>query len=284
MMRIYQLLSPPTIAAAILLAPQLVTAQSAHSNQPAPAAQAPATQGGAYTRSDTTGRPAVPSSTVDYTKPMERLFQAAQRLREAVQAMAQQPAGERRNQAMAGAREALLQVQQAMVQLPPELRTQQNYGDAQARLGETQKALQGDQADTQKAQAAVDAYLVLVPKLQPSVAAVSMAGVPLQRVSGLIGTDLIGPSGDKVAEIENFLVDRNSQVRAVVAEWGGFLGIGDHEALVPIDRIRLGAADGDRARTSLTREQLEKSPPFDRDRLADYGREHGWGDGLRWYR
>ena len=284
MMKIYQLLSPPAVAAAILLAPQLAAAQSAQSNQPAPAARAPDTQGGAYTRSETTGRPAVPNATVDYTKPMERLFQAAQRLREAVQAMAQQPAGERRNKAMDQAREALLQTQQAMVQLPPELRTEKNYGDAQAHLGETQKALQGDQSDMQRAQAAVDAYLVLVPKLQPSAAAASVASVPLQRVSSLIGTDLIGPSGDKVAEIENFLVDRNSQVRAVVTEWGGFLGIGEHEALVPVDRIQLGAADGDRARTSLNREQLEKLPPFDRDRLADYGREHGWGDGLRWYR
>lgn len=284
MMTIHQVLSVPAITATILLAPQLAAAQSAQTNQQAPAVQAPAAPGGAFTRPETTGRPAVPSTGIDYTKPMERLFQAAQRLREAVQGMAQQPAGERRNQAMAQAREALLHAQQAMVQLPPGLRTDQNYRDAEARLGETQQALQGDRADPQRAQASVDAYLVLVPKLQAGAATASAAGVPLQRVSSLIGTDLIGPSGDKVAEIENFLVDGNSQVRAVVAEWGGFLGIGDREALVPVDSIQLGAAGGDRARTSLTREQLEKMPRFDRDRLADYGRENGWGDGLRWYR
>ena len=39
--------------------------------------------------------------------------------------MAQQPAGERRNQAAQQAREALLETQQAMVMLPPDLRTAQ---------------------------------------------------------------------------------------------------------------------------------------------------------------
>lgn len=115
--------------------------------------------------------------------------------------MAQQPSGERRNQAMAQAREALLHAQQALVQLPPELRTKQEYRDAEARLGETQQALQGDQANPQRAQATVDAYVVLIPKIVPTAGA---TGVPVERVSNLIGTDLIGPGDKKVAEIENF--------------------------------------------------------------------------------
>jgi hypothetical protein len=59
----------------------------------------------------------------NYTESFERLQQAAQKLRDSVQAMAQQPAGERRNQAAQAAREALLETQQAMVMLPPDLRT-----------------------------------------------------------------------------------------------------------------------------------------------------------------
>ena len=103
-------------------------------------------------------------------------------------------------------------------------------------------------------------------------------------VSGLIGTDMMGPTGNKVAEIENFLVDQNGQVRAIVAEWGGFIGLGDRETLVPLDRIRLATAAGDRVQTNLTREQLEQMPRFDRNRLADYSREYNMGDGARWYR
>jgi len=53
---------------------------------------------------------------------MNRLTAAADRLREAVQDMATQPAGERRNYAISQANEALLEVKQAMTSLPPELR------------------------------------------------------------------------------------------------------------------------------------------------------------------
>ena len=30
--------------------------------------------------------------------------------------------------------------------------------------------------------------------------------------------------------------------------------------------------------------QLERLPRFDRNRLAEYGRDQGWGDGVRLYR
>ena len=159
-----RILTRTTVAATLVLLPHLAVAQ-----------QSPPPAQGAFTRPAEPGRPAVPNSGLDYTQAMERLFQAAQRLRESIQAMAQQPAGERRNQAMAQAREALLGTQQAMVQLPSELRTDQKYRDAEARLNETQQALQGDQTDPQRAQRAVDAYLVLVPSIQTR--------VPVQAIS-----------------------------------------------------------------------------------------------------
>lgn len=59
----------------------------------------------------------------DYSRSMEYLFVAAQSLREAIQAMAQHPAGPRRNAAIDRAQEALLTTQAAMVQLPAEART-----------------------------------------------------------------------------------------------------------------------------------------------------------------
>jgi hypothetical protein len=60
----------------------------------------------------------------NYTVTMDRLMQGAQKLRESVQAMAQQPAGPGRNAAAAKAREALGETQQAMIDLPPQMRSQ----------------------------------------------------------------------------------------------------------------------------------------------------------------
>lgn len=65
----------------------------------------------------------VTTSSPDYSKSMEELQRAAQRLRESIQSLAQQPAGPKRDEAMKLAREALWETQQSMIRLPPELRS-----------------------------------------------------------------------------------------------------------------------------------------------------------------
>jgi hypothetical protein len=61
---------------------------------------------------------------VDHKKAMQNLLESAQKLRESIQAMAQQPAGDKRSSAMAAARDALVKTQQAMIDLPPEMRVE----------------------------------------------------------------------------------------------------------------------------------------------------------------
>jgi hypothetical protein len=94
---------------------QGAVAQQKNADTPSsPSTSAPATAGKS---------PAATSyNEADYSRSMERLQKAAQGLREAVQAMATQPAGEGRNEAMRQANDALVETQKAMVQLPPELR------------------------------------------------------------------------------------------------------------------------------------------------------------------
>jgi hypothetical protein len=58
----------------------------------------------------------------DDGRSMDWLPAVVQRLHAAIQAMAQQPSSERRNQAIRRAKEALIETQQATVGLPPELR------------------------------------------------------------------------------------------------------------------------------------------------------------------
>ena len=59
---------------------------------------------------------------------MKQLQSAAQRLRESIQTMAQQPAGDRRTTAIKEAQQALYDTNQAMIQLPPELRSEPKAG------------------------------------------------------------------------------------------------------------------------------------------------------------
>jgi hypothetical protein len=90
--------------------------------------------------------PRLQAGPVNYGESMVRLQQAAQKLRESIQAMAQQPPGEQRTAAIREAHEALLETQVAMIELPPEIRMgvmgeQPNYTQSMARLQEAAQRL-----------------------------------------------------------------------------------------------------------------------------------------------
>jgi len=114
-----------SVGAAILVAAGLTACEretkTVVNTTPAAPASSTTTSTTTSTASTDTG---VLSTTVDYTKSMEGLQQTAQRLREAIQAMAQQPAGPQRNQAIKEARQALNDTNQAMIQLPPGMRVE----------------------------------------------------------------------------------------------------------------------------------------------------------------
>ncbi len=110
------------------------------------------------------------------------------------------------------------------------------------------------------------------------------AGMPLASVSALVGTNVVGATGEDAGEVENLLIDSAGNVRAAVVEWGGFLGIGQRRALVPIEQIELGTGPTDRARLDMTREELEALPRYDRNNINEYATTQGWGTGTRLYR
>jgi hypothetical protein len=93
-----------TLAAGVLAASNIATVQAEQ------------------THSKMTSEGHVTSVAPVYTEPMMELQHAAQRLRETIQALAQQPPGPRREQAMSDARRALYEAQEAMIQLPPQYR------------------------------------------------------------------------------------------------------------------------------------------------------------------
>jgi hypothetical protein len=73
---------------------------------------------------------------------MDELMRAAQRLRESIQALAQQQPGSERDIAVNAAREALYDTQQAMIQLPPELRNGQRSPGVAPAYSESMRQLQ----------------------------------------------------------------------------------------------------------------------------------------------
>lgn len=163
-----------------------------------------------------------------------------------------------------------VQVQQAPGQ--PTVRYEQQ-GEAQVKVDQ-----QGQQTAAAGAAAGVAAGAAAGSGAQPAA-----AGVPLQRATTLIGTNLVGANGRDAGSVENLLIDAAGNVRGAVVEWGGFLGIGQRRAVVPIEQIQFGEPN-ERARLGMTREQLEQLGTYDQNNLAQYGTRHGWGEGVRLFR
>ena len=71
--------------------------------------------------------------------------------------------------------------------------------------------------------------------------------------------DIYGASGQKIAEADRVLEDAGGQIRAVVAEFGGYFGIGDTEVILGLDQLK---PDGNHFATSLTQDQLSALPAW----------------------
>jgi hypothetical protein len=106
--------------------------------------------------------------------------------------------------------------------------------------------------------------------------------VPATHVATLIGTAVVGATGDEMGRIRNFLAEKDGRVRAAVVEWGGIAGLGERRSVVPIERMQLGPASvSGLARLDMTRDELADMPRYDPDTLADLARQRGWGEALR---
>jgi len=90
-------------------------------------------------------------------------------------------------------------------------------------------------------------------------------------VEQLMGKDVVGPDGGEIAEVADLLVEADGRVRKVIVDVGGFLGIGAKPVVLDIAQLsRRG--DSEDLHTSMTREQLEALPRYERGADGYYDR------------
>jgi len=89
------------------------------------------------------------------------------------------------------------------------------------------------------------------------------------------GTNVYNPAGDKLGTIDTLMIDKLSgKVRYAVMEFGGFLGIGTDRYPLPGESLKYEPNMNGYV-VSLTREQLDNAPRYERDTAPAYTDEYG---------
>jgi sporulation protein YlmC with PRC-barrel domain len=58
------------------------------------------------------------------------------------------------------------------------------------------------------------------------------------RASKLMGLDVYNESNEKLGDVNEFILDKTGKVTAVVIGVGGFLGMGEHDIAVSMDKLK----------------------------------------------
>lgn len=90
------------------------------------------------------------------------------------------------------------------------------------------------------------------------------------KAEDLKGIDVVSPTGQKLGEIDDFVLRTDGKVDAVIVDFGGFLGIGKKYVAIAYDALKfLADAKGTRyLMVSVTKEQLDAQRPYDKNDYA----------------
>jgi len=88
--------------------------------------------------------------------------------------------------------------------------------------------------------------------------------------SKMIGSTVYSSANENVGDINDIIMDKGGTIRAVVIGVGGFLGLGEKNVLVPLDRIQMSRDENNSLRFTInaTRKELEQAPTFDRKKWS----------------
>jgi sporulation protein YlmC with PRC-barrel domain len=107
------------------------------------------------------------------------------------------------------------------------------------------------------------------------------------RSSKLIGLDVYNQADEKLGDINELLLDAEGRVKAVVIGVGGFLGMGEHDIAVSMDKLKFmetphaKAASADRKTTTgTTTTGTTATAPRDRG-ASDWAPDHAVMSGTK---
>ena len=92
------------------------------------------------------------------------------------------------------------------------------------------------------------------------------------EVQGILGKEVRSSANENMGRIVDVIVDRSGQVRAVIIDFGGFLGVGNRKVAVAWNALRFSPDAKDDAKKvgriglDLSREQVQAAPEYKEDK------------------
>jgi hypothetical protein len=116
---------------------------------------------------------------------------------------------------------------------------------------------QAQQSSTQSSTSSASRSATAMPTLHETKSDDATAKMLNIRAKDLRSMAIYGSDGKKIADVDNVLADQSNDIKAITADVGGFLGVGAHEVVIPVDKLHKGT-DKDRLMTSLTKDELQR--------------------------
>ena len=98
---------------------------------------------------------------------------------------------------------------------------------------------------------------------QPAPAPPAVTILNKHEVEGILGREVRSTANEDMGRIVDVLVDRSSQVRAAIIDFGGFLGVGSRKIAVDWGALHFPApGKGGVITLELTRDQVKAAPEY----------------------
>ncbi len=90
------------------------------------------------------------------------------------------------------------------------------------------------------------AAIAQMPANTPSAAAAPITAAGKWRASKVIGVNVYNEQNEKVGDISDVIIDSGGRVDGAVIGVGGFLGMGEHNIMVSMDKLKFSNEAGKR--------------------------------------
>lgn len=100
----------------------------------------------------------------------------------------------------------------------------------------------------------------------------TLSPVDLATLKGddLKGMDVVNSAGEKIASVNDFVLNDDGKIDAIIVDFGGFLGIGTKQVAVAFEGANVMADDNNNRYlvVNTSKEQLEAQPAYNKDDYA----------------